>query len=99
MTEQGRAHPLARELPTPDYYSYPWSALASASLTAHGTAALTWPDGTTLECHPVWLRENAPGPGGIDPVTRECDLDPAHLARQPVHQSIGRGRRCARGDV
>ena len=79
MTEQGRAHPLAREFPTPDYYSYPWSALAEARLTANGTARLTWPDGTTLECHPMWLRENAPGPGGIDPVTRECELDPAHL--------------------
>lgn len=87
MTEQGRAHPLTREFPTPDYYSYPWAALASASLTAHGSAQLTWPDGTTLECHPVWLRENAPGPGGIDPVTRECELDPAHLVG---NLSIGR---------
>lgn len=48
-------------------------------MTAHGTARLTWPDGAALECHPMWLRENAPGPGGIDPVTRECELDPAHL--------------------
>ena len=27
----------------------------------------------------MWLRENAPGLGGIDPVTRECELDPAHI--------------------
>ena len=74
MTERGRPHP-----PTPDYYEYPWTALENARVTAHGTAELTWPDGTTLECHPMWLRENAPGPGGIDPVTRECELDPAHL--------------------
>jgi gamma-butyrobetaine dioxygenase len=80
VTEQDRAQPSARELPTPDYYCYPWSALAGARLTAHDTADLSWPDGMTLECHPMWLRENAPGPGGIDPVTRECELDPAHLA-------------------
>ena len=75
MTERGRPHP-----PTPDYYSYPWASLERASISAHGTAQLRWPDGTTLECHPMWLRENAPGPGGIDPVTRECELDPAHLS-------------------
>ncbi len=27
----------------------------------------------------MWLRENAPGPGGINPATRECELNPAHL--------------------
>ena len=74
MTTRGRPHP-----PTPDYYSYPWAALERARLTARGTAELAWPDGAALECHPKWLRENAPGPGGIDPVTRECELDPAHL--------------------
>ena len=77
----------AADCPTPDYYTYPWAALASASLTASGTAALGWPDGTTLECHPMWLRENAPGAGGIDPVTRECELDPAHI---DAHLFLGR---------
>ena len=77
----------AADCPTPDYYTYPWAALASASLTASGTAALEWPDGTTLECHPMWLRENAPGSGGIDPVTRECELDPAQI---DAHLSFGR---------
>lgn len=35
----------------------------------------------------MWLRENAPGAGGIDPVTRECELDPAHI---DAHLSLGR---------
>ncbi|WP_419947303.1 hypothetical protein [Candidatus Poriferisodalis sp.] len=87
MTERGSAHPPTPDCPTPDYYRYPWSALASACLTAHGTAQLAWPDGTTLECHPMWLRENAPGAGGIDPVTRECELDPAHI---DARLSLGR---------
>lgn len=79
MTERGHAHPPTPDCATPDYYSYPWAALASAYITASGTARLTWPDGAALECHPKWLRENAPGAGGIDPVTRECELDPGHL--------------------
>lgn len=84
MTERVPAHPPtpdwpAADCPTPDYYTYPWAALASASLTASGTAALEWPDGAALDCHPMWLRENAPGPGGIDPATRECELDPARI--------------------
>lgn len=92
MTERVPAHPPtpdcpAADWPTPDYYTYPWAALASASLTASGAAALEWPDGTTLECHPMWLRENAPGAGGIDPVTRECELDPAHM---DARLSLGR---------
>ncbi|WP_419856185.1 TauD/TfdA family dioxygenase [Candidatus Poriferisodalis sp.] len=92
MTERVHAHPPtldcpAADCPTPDYYTYPWAALASACLTASGTAALEWPDGTTLECHPKWLRENAPGAGGIDPVTRECELDPAHI---DAHLCLGR---------
>ncbi len=66
---------------------YPWAGLASASLTANGTAALEWSDGTTLDCHPMWLRENAPGSGGIDPVTRECELDPAQI---DAHLSLSR---------
>ncbi|WP_419841240.1 TauD/TfdA family dioxygenase [Candidatus Poriferisodalis sp.] len=74
---------------TPDHYAYPWTALASASLTPRGTALVSWPDGATLECHPMWLRENAPGPGGIDPVTRECELDPAHL-----HAGLSLSRIC-----
>ncbi|WP_419864483.1 TauD/TfdA family dioxygenase [Candidatus Poriferisodalis sp.] len=92
MTERVPAHPPtpdwpAADWPTPDYYTYPWAALASASLAASGAAVLEWPDGTTLECHPMWLRENAPGAGGIDPVTRECELDPAHI---DAHLSLGR---------
>lgn len=69
----------ADSLSTPDYYQYPWTALASARLTEHHTVEVGWPDGAALECHPMWLRENAPGPGGINAETRECELDPAHL--------------------
>ncbi len=92
MTERGFAQPPTPDCPTPDYptpdyYEYPWAALSSARLSAHGTADLVWPDGTTLECHPRWLRENAPGPGGINLATRECELDPAHL---PVDLTLGR---------
>ena len=86
MTERGFAQPPTPDCPTPDYYEYPWAALSSACLSAHGTADLVWPDGTTLECHPRWLRENAPGPGGINLATRECELDPAHL---PVDLTLG----------
>ena len=77
------AHPVADpagpDCLTPDYYRYPWAALASARASSRGTVCLAWPDGAVLECHPKWLRENAPGTDGIDPVTRECDLDPAHM--------------------
>ncbi len=79
MSERASAHRSTLDCPTPDYYAYPWASLGSARLTTQGTAQLEWPDGTTLECHPMWLRENAPGRGGIDPLTRECELDPAHI--------------------
>ena len=32
-----------------------------------------------MECDPLWLRENSPGPGGIDPRSKENDLDVAKL--------------------
>ena len=67
------------DLPTPDYYRYPWIALESVRKTSHGGVLVVWPDGQQLECHPLWLRENAPGPNGIDPRSRENDLDIKNL--------------------
>ena len=63
----------------PDYYSYDWISLESASLLPNGRVLVPWPDGHELECHPLWLRENSPGPGGIDPRSKENDLDVAKL--------------------
>jgi len=60
---------------TPDYYSYEWTAVESAACSTDGGVVLKWKDGTQLRCHPLWLRENAPGPGGIDPKSKENDLD------------------------
>ena len=60
---------------TPDYYHYEWTAIDSAFCSNTGSAVVTWHDGKQLTCHPLWLRENAPGPGGIDPRSRENDLD------------------------
>lgn len=84
VTDRRRSEP-----PTPDYYEYPWAGLSSARLTVRGTAEVAWSDGTTLDCHPMWLRENAPGPGGINLATRECELDPAHLHRQLSITHVG----------
>ena len=63
----------------PDYYSYDWIPLESALLLPTGRVVVTWSDGHELECHPLWLRENSPGPGGIDPRSKENDLDVAKL--------------------
>jgi len=67
------------DLPTPDYYRYPWIALESVRKTSQGGVLVVWPDGQQLECHPLWLRENAPGPNGIDPRSRENDLEVKNL--------------------
>tara|TARA_Y100000590_G_scaffold468544_1_gene651657 strand:+ start:821 stop:2038 length:1218 start_codon:yes stop_codon:yes gene_type:complete len=67
------------DLLTPDYYEYEWVPLESVSLMPSGGALLIWPDGQSLECHPLWLRENSPGPEGIDPRSKENDLDVAKL--------------------
>lgn len=64
---------------TPDFYNYDWQPISSCHVAACGKVHLRWADGVALECHPWWLRENSAGPDGIDPVTRENDLDPALL--------------------
>ena len=66
-------------LPTPDYYHYPWVALESVTRTHPGGVLVVWPDGQHLECHPLWLRENCPGPDGINPLSKENDLDVTDL--------------------
>ena len=60
---------------TPDYYHYEWTAINSAFCSHDGSVVVTWHDGKQLKCHPLWLRENAPGPGGIDPRSKENDLN------------------------
>ena len=68
-------HVEMTDLPTPDYYHYPWVTIESVTRTPQGGVLVVWPDGQQLECHPLWLRENCPGPGGIDPRSKENDLD------------------------
>jgi len=70
---------------TPDFYRYEWTGISSVRATDDGVV-VTWPDGTELPCHALWLRENLvadpiAGIDGIDPVTRETTVD---LARLPV---------------
>ena len=66
------------DLPTPDFYSYPWRPLKAA--TSQGAfVELAWDDGTTLSAFDLWLRENAVGAGGVDLATREGLFDPAEL--------------------
>jgi len=60
---------------TPDYYHYEWAPIDSVYCSTDGGAVVTWRDGEQLKCHPLWLRENAPGPGGIDPRSKENDLN------------------------
>ncbi len=60
---------------TPDYYKYEWTAVESASCSNDGGVVVVWEDGKKLKCHPLWLRENAVGPGGIDPRSKENDLN------------------------
>ena len=67
-----------RELPTPDFYDYPWIPVESARTDRRFTT-IRWPDGVELEAFDWWLRENAVDAGGVDLATREHLLDPAFL--------------------
>ncbi len=60
---------------TPDFADHPWAALSAVSCSPP-TVAVRWPDGTSLECHSLWLYENT---RSIDPVTREATIDPGSL--------------------
>lgn len=64
---------------TPDFYTYAWHGLASASIDG-SFVHLTWADGATLCAFDLWLRENAVGMGGVDLATREGLFDPAQLS-------------------
>lgn len=68
-------------VPTPDFYEYPWSPLATAE-TDGSFVQLTWPDGAVLRAFDLWLRENAVGHGGVDLATREGLFDPAELSSE-----------------
>ena len=72
-TTQGRA------IPTPDFYEYPWTPVASVELDGR-FAVIRWSDGQELRAFDWWLRENAVDGGGVDLATREHLLDPADLS-------------------
>ena len=67
-----------KALPTPDFYTYPWTPIASVA-TDGRFVEITWDDGVTLAAFDLWLRENAVGEGGVDLATREALIDPAEL--------------------
>ncbi len=67
---------LEAELPTPDFYRYRWSPIATATIDGR-FVEIGWPDSVGLSAVDWWLRENAVGGGGVDPATREGILDPA----------------------
>ncbi len=66
------------EILTPDFYRYEPCPIKASELDGE-FVQLTWPDGVSLRCYRLWLRENAMGLGGVDPATREGLLDPAML--------------------
>ncbi len=72
---------------TPDFYHYPWARLASVAVDGH-FLVLRWPDGVSLRAFDRWLRENAVGPGGVDPATREVGVDPAHIPAETAAAAV-----------
>lgn len=75
------------EVPTPDFYQYPWVQLASVEVDGR-FANLTWDDGVTLAAFDLWLRENAVDAGGVDLATREGLFDPAELSDEIAITSV-----------
>ena len=78
---------MPTELPTPDFYDYPWVPVAAARVDGR-FVRLAWPDGVELEAFDWWLRENAVDAGGVDVATREHLLDPAFLAVSYTHLTL-----------
>lgn len=74
---------MAIDTPTPDFYDYPWSPLASVGVDG-SFLMLTWPDGVRYQAFDLWLRENAVDAGGVDLATREGIMDPAHHVDGPA---------------
>jgi gamma-butyrobetaine dioxygenase len=68
---------VADEPITPDFYRYRWRPIVAAHLHRH-EVTVQWVDGVHLDCHALWLAENADGVG-LDPVTRESVIDPGEL--------------------
>ena len=66
--DQTAAPPLA-----PDFVDRPLGALPEVVSTGPEALTLRWPDHLTGQFNRFWLRENAVGPGAINPVTRESD--------------------------
>lgn len=64
--------------PTPDFYTYPWTPVASVAVQGR-FVEVAWGDGASLSALDVWLRENAVDAGGVDLATREGLFDPAAL--------------------
>lgn len=61
---------------TPDFYRYDWNPPATVRVDGR-FVVMAWSDGAELRAFDLWLRENAVGAGGVDPLTREGLLDPA----------------------
>ena len=70
-----------RQLPTPDFYDYPWVPADSVSIEGR-FVHVRWSDGTELAAFDWWLLENAVGRGGVDLATREHLRDPAELTSE-----------------
>jgi len=60
---------------TPDFAHHDWRPLHAVVLL-DGVVELTWPDGLTHTCHPVWLYEQTVG---LEPLTREGSVEPGEL--------------------
>lgn len=75
------------EIPTPDFYSYPWVGLDSAAVD-DDFVCLVWSDGTKYRAYKLWLRENAVDAGGVDLATREGLMDPAHHSEITSVESV-----------
>ena len=73
------ADSATRTVPTPDFYSYPWTPISSVEPNGR-FLEIQWSDGAHLRAFDLWLRENAVDNGGVDLATREGLLDPADLA-------------------
>ncbi len=73
---------MATDIPTPDFYDYPWFPPASATVEGR-FVRVTWEDGVDLLALDLWLLENTVG-SGFDLATREHLLDPATLDQEMI---------------